>query len=108
MDKTGSVTSNDNYIINFLYGRIVPKLSAFADQLCMCYHVCSIIKLNKLIITKLYCVYVNVHYVYRNFTATEARLLRVAVGSYMDHLILVVDTIKRFKQLPIANHFQEP
>ena len=42
--------------------------------------------------------YIDPCIIYRNFTATEARLLRVVVGSYLDHLILVVDTMKRFGQ----------
>ena len=47
-------------------------------------------------------------YICRNFTATEARLLRVAVGSYLDHLILVVDTMKRFGQSKTSTALQEP
>ncbi|XP_065894713.1 EKC/KEOPS complex subunit LAGE3-like [Dysidea avara] len=41
---------------------------------------------------------VNQRQLTANFTATEARLLRVAVGSFLDHLILVVDTMNRFGQ----------
>lgn len=33
---------------------------------------------------------------YSQFSATEGRLLRVAVGSFFDHLILVVDTLREF------------
>ncbi|XP_003385785.1 PREDICTED: EKC/KEOPS complex subunit LAGE3-like [Amphimedon queenslandica] len=31
-----------------------------------------------------------------HFSASEARLLRVAVGSFMEHLILVVETLREF------------
>jgi hypothetical protein len=33
------------------------------------------------------------------FSASEARVLRVAVGSFFDHLVLVVETIKEFDVL---------
>lgn len=32
----------------------------------------------------------------RSFTAKEAKMLRVGVGSFFDLLILVVETIKQF------------
>ena len=35
-------------------------------------------------------------YMSRSFTAREARMLRVGVGSFFDLLILVVETIEQF------------
>ena len=39
---------------------------------------------------------VTINFFVSLFTATEARLLRVAVGSFFDFLILVINTMKEF------------
>ena len=44
------------------------------------------------------CIFIltNMHFNFSSFRAEEARMLRVAVGSFFDFLILVTDTIREF------------
>lgn len=46
-------------------------------------------------VSNVYVIFKNL-FCYSQFSAAEARLLRVAIGSFFDHLVLVVETIKEF------------
>ena len=53
--------------------------------------------LNKFTQKLYYCLYLFLLlFVYRHFEADEARWLRVGFNGFMDHLGLVVDTIRQF------------